>query len=91
MDNTSFCSTLFQRFKDMVSVTCKSIRWRIKAQAIGEALPMSKGDATKSMCLVWYAKGTCNSNFPLSHNHVSCNPTEYVQFKAWYDQHFKPE
>ena len=91
IDNPVFCSALFQRFKDMVSVTCRSIRWKIKMCAISEPLPMSKGDATKSMCLARHAKGTCNSNCPLSHNYISYNPMEYVQFKTWCDQHFKPE
>ena len=91
MDNPSFGSALLQCFKDMVSATCKSIHWSIKTHAISEALTMSKGDATKSMCLTWHSKGTCNSNCPLSHGHVSYDPTKFVQFKDWRDQHFKPE
>ena len=57
MDHPSFCSTMFQWFNDMVSIRYQSICWRIKTHAISEALTMSKRGATKSMCLVWHAKG----------------------------------
>ena len=77
----------------MVNVTYRSIFWRIRMYVISEPLPMSKGDTSKSMYLTWHAKGTCNSNCPLSRDHVAYKykPAEYVQFKAWCEQHFNPK
>ena len=60
INNVNFVSSLFQEFRDMTAVTCKSLKEKISNNK-KPALPASKVDAAKSMCLAWHARGECNT------------------------------
>ena len=59
INNVNFVSSLFQEFRDMTAVTCKSLKEKIHNNE-KSALPALKVDVAKSMCLAWHACGECD-------------------------------
>ena len=84
-ENTHFNTTLFGTYRHS-SIKTRNIRRRI---ADGElpALPASKNDSSKPVCLAWHTKGQCNTNCPLVSDHVAYSAEEYAALAAWCREH----
>lgn len=85
VQNETFNEGLFGTYKTS-ALKAKAIRDKIKAGTI-PALPVSKRDATKPMCLAWHTKGVCNANCPCLADHVAYSPEEYAPLVAWCRDH----
>ena len=82
INNVNFVSSLFQTFRDMTSITCKSLKEKIRNNE-KPALPMSKVEVTKSMCLPWHARGECNTRCRCAYDHVDYSADELSDLHAW--------
>ena len=88
LNNTAFISSMFQRFKDMANVSCKSLREKIRAGTL-PPLPMSKVEASKPICLAWHSRGECNSNCSCKYDHVlSYRTAECQPILEWCNANF---
>ncbi len=85
VQNDGFNGDLFAAYKSS-ALKSKSIRDKIKAGTI-PALPFSKRDPTKAMCLAWHTKGVCNANCPCLYDHVAYTPEEYAPLVVWCRDH----
>ena len=74
MENTGFNASLFGSYK-VSHVKTKTLQDKI-SQGTLAALPMSKVDILKAMCLAWHTKGQCNSNCPCAYDHVQYSAPE---------------
>jgi hypothetical protein len=74
--NEAFNEGLFGAYKTS-ALKSKAIRDKIKAGTI-PALPFSKRDGAKPMCLAWHTKGVCNANCPCLYDHVAYSADEYA-------------
>jgi hypothetical protein len=81
INNVNFVSSLFQAFRDM-TITCKSLKEKIRNNE-KPALPLSKVEATKSMCLPWHARGECNTRCRCAYDHVDYSADELSDLHAW--------
>ena len=79
--NTSFNALLFNTYK-ISSLKCKALRDRIDNNTL-VALPKSKVDITRPMCLAWHTKGQCNVNCPCASDHVQYSASEYAPLAEW--------
>jgi len=84
-ENTHFNTALFGTYRHS-SIKTRNIRRRI---ADGElpALPPSKNDPSKPVCLAWHTKGQCNTNCPLIADHVAYSAEEYAALATWCREH----
>lgn len=82
INNLNFVSSLFQAFRDMTAITCKSLKEKIRNNE-KPALPLSKVEATKSMCLPWHARGECNTRCRCAYDHVDYSADELSDLHAW--------
>jgi hypothetical protein len=88
LNNTAFISSMFQRYKDMANVSCKSLREKIRAGTL-PPLPMSKIEPSKPMCLAWHSRGECNSNCSCKYDHVlTYLPAECQPILDWCNANF---
>ena len=88
INNVNFVSSLFQEFRDMTAVTCKSLKEKIRNNE-KPALPASKVDATKSMCLAWHARGECNTRCSCRYDHIPYSSEELGDLRTWCVANFK--
>ena len=88
INNVNFVASMFQRFREMTAVTCKMLKERIRSGVL-PPLPMSKGDATKPMCLAWHSRGECNTICACKNDHVQYSNSELAPFLTWCNANFK--
>lgn len=88
INNVNFVSSLFQEFRDMTAVTCKSLKEKIRNNE-KPALPASKVDAAKSMCLAWHARGECNTRCSCRYDHIPYSSEELGDLRTWCVANFK--
>jgi hypothetical protein len=88
INNVNFVASMFQRFRDLTAVTCKMLKERIRS-GVTPPLPMSKGDATKPMCLAWHSRGECNTICACKNDHVQYTNSELAPFLTWCNANFK--
>jgi len=88
INNVNFFASMFQRFRDLTAVTCKMLKERIRS-GVTPLFPMSKGDATKPMCLAWHSRGECNTICACKHDHVQYTNSELAPFLTWCNANFK--
>ena len=81
MVNTSFNENLFGSYK-ISSIKCKALRDRITQGSL-VALPRSKVDSSKPMCLAWHTKGQCNANCPCASDHFQYSAPEFAPLATW--------
>lgn len=88
LNNTAFIASLFTRFKDMSTVSCRVLRDKIRRGEL-PALPMSKVEPTKPMCLAWHVRAECNSNCSCKYDHITTyTESESQSLVAWCNEHF---
>ena len=87
INNINFVSTLFQTFRDQTTITCKMLKNKIRENE-KPALPLSKVDPTKSICLPWHARGECNTRCACSYDHVQYSADELSDLHAWCVENF---
>jgi len=88
LNNTAFIASLFTRFKDMSTVSCRVLRDKIRRGEL-PPLPMSKVEPTKPMCLAWHVRAECNSNCSCKYDHITTyTESESQSLVAWCNEHF---
>ena len=87
INNVNFVSSLFQTFRDMTTITCKSLKEKIRNNE-KPALPLSKVETTKSVCLPWHARGECNTRCRCAYDHVDYSSEELGDLHAWCLENF---
>jgi hypothetical protein len=85
VENDNFNDNLFGVYKTS-ALKSKAIRDKVKAGTI-PALPVSKRDSSKPMCLAWHTKGVCNKQCPCVYDHVAYSAEEYAPMVAWCRDH----
>ncbi len=85
IENDGFNGNLFGAYK-ISALKSKAIWGKIKAGTIS-ALPFSKRDGTKPMCLAWHTKGVCNANCLCLYDHVVYSADKYAPMVAWCHGH----
>jgi hypothetical protein len=85
VDNDNFNDNLFGAYKTS-ALKSKAIRDKVKAGTL-PALPVSKRDSSKPMCLAWHTKGVCNKQCPCVYDHVTYSAEEYAPMVAWCRDH----
>ncbi len=85
IENDAFNEGLLGNYKTS-PLKSKAIRDKIKAGSI-PALPFSRWDGTKPMCLVWHTKGVCNANCPCLYDHIAYSAEEYAPMVTWCHDH----
>ena len=88
LENTNFNVALFGPFKTS-SIKAAALRTKIREGHL-PALPFSKVEITKPMCLAWHTKAQCNSNCPCAYDHVNYNANEYTDLATWCVLGFAP-
>ncbi len=85
VENTHFNNALFGSYR-ISAIKTKAIRQKIAAGDI-PPLPPSKNDSSKPLCLAWHTKGQCNTNCPLTSDHVAYSAEEYTALATWCREH----
>ena len=85
LENTHFNAALFGTYKAS-SIKSRALRQRITNGEV-PALPPSKQNAAKPVCLAWHTKGRCNSLCPLSFDHIAYTAEEYAPLATWCRDH----
>lgn len=85
MDNTHFNSALFGTYKTS-SIKSRTLRQKIDRGDL-PALPPSKVNSSKPMCLAWHTKAQCNSNCPCIGDHIPYTTEEYSPLVTWCRDH----
>ena len=85
VENTHFNTTLFGTYCHSATKT-RALRQKIAAGEL-PALPPSKNDSSKPVCLAWHTKGQCNTNCPLTSDHVAYSAAEYAALATWCRDH----
>mgnify|MGYP006973774914 FL=1 len=85
VENTHFNVALFGTYRHSATKT-RAIRQKIAAGEL-PALPASKNDSSKPVCLAWHTKGQCNTNCPLASDHVAYSTAEYAALSTWCREH----
>jgi hypothetical protein len=80
--------TLFGAIKTS-SIKSAALRTKIRKGHL-PALPMSKVESQKPMCLAWHTKAQCNSNCSCAYNHVTYNAKENTNLATWCVLGFAP-
>ena len=88
LNNTAFVASLFTRFKDMTTVSCKTLRDKIRRGEL-PALPRSKVEPSKPMCLAWHVRAECNSNCSCKYDHVTTyTESDSQELVTWCNENF---
>ena len=85
VENTHFNTALFGTYRHSATKT-RALRQKIAAGEL-PALPPSKNDSSKPVCLAWHTKGQCNTNCPLTSDHVAYTAAEYAALATWCRDH----
>ena len=85
VENTHFNTALFGTYRQS-AVKTKALRQKITAGEL-PALPPSKNNSSKPVCLAWHTKGQCNTNCPLILDHVAYSAEEYAALSTWCREH----
>ena len=88
LNNTAFIAGLFSRFKEMATVSCRTLREKIRRNDL-PPLPMSKVETSKPMCLAWHTRAECNSNCSCKYDHVvTYTDSESQELVTWCNANF---
>jgi len=88
LNNTAFIAKSFSRFKEMATVSCRTLREKIRRGDL-PPLPMSKVETSKPMCLAWHTCSECNSNCSCKYDHVvTYTDGECQELVAWCNANF---
>ena len=89
--NSAFSEVLFNEYKTRLvnnkTIKSSDLRKKIKRGEL-DPLPSSKLDLTKKMCLAWHTKGMCNTDCPLSADHVHYSNEELGELKTWCSENY---
>ena len=81
LNNTAFIASLFSRFKEMATVSCRTLQEKIRRGDL-PPLPMLKVETNKPMCLAWHTPPSATQIAPVSTTMSS--RTQRASPKSWW-------